>query len=191
MTIKILGGLAAGRSLFVPKGNQTRPTSVMLRRRIFDSHQDLSGFHFVDLCAGTGAMGLEAWSRGAQGVSFRESHAVSRRNLERNITEFKKNYPVEEQARKLILERGSAASWEPATDAIGDTIVFFDPPYEDHKLYKDVLKNLFSYSSLHSFWVESDRQKGLKLEQLEEFGFKARKVYEQGTSFIAVFSPDS
>ena len=191
MTIKILGGLAAGRSLFVPKGNQTRPTSVMLRRKLFDSHQNLSDIHFVDLCAGTGAMGLEAWSRGAESVRFRESHNLSRKNLERNIQEIKKHFPEETQKRPLIFERGSATQWQAPSDAMGETIVFFDPPYEDHKLYKDVLKNLFSNSSLNSIWVESDRQKGLTLAQVEEYGIKARKVYEQGTSFIAVFSPDS
>lgn len=136
-------------------------------------------------------MGLEAWSRGALSVAFRESHSLSRKNLERNIADFKKFYPDEIETRRILLERGSAAAWQGRSNAVGETIVFFDPPYEDHKLYKDVLRKLFSMSNLAMIWVESDRQKGLTLDSIEEHGLKAQKVYEQGTSFIAVFSPGS
>ena len=58
MSIKILGGFARGQVLAVPKTDSIRPTSVMLRRRIYDFFQDLDGFYFLDICAGSGAMGF-------------------------------------------------------------------------------------------------------------------------------------
>jgi 16S rRNA (guanine966-N2)-methyltransferase len=59
MALKILQGEAKGLSLVAPSSG-TRPTSVLLRRKVFDAHQDMSDSIFIDCCAGTGAMGLEA-----------------------------------------------------------------------------------------------------------------------------------
>jgi hypothetical protein len=75
MSIQILGGLARGRTLDVPTGNLIRPTSVMLRRRLFDARQDMSSFHFYDLCSGSGSVGIEAWSRGAEALFLNEKNA--------------------------------------------------------------------------------------------------------------------
>ena len=66
MSVKILGGFARGLNLLVPKGDLIRPTSIMLKRRVFDFFQRMDDKIFIDLCAGSGAVGLEAWSRGAQ-----------------------------------------------------------------------------------------------------------------------------
>lgn len=68
MAINILGGHAKGHALFVPPTSITRATTVMLRRKFFDAHQDLTNCLFIDLFAGSGAMGLEACSRGAERV---------------------------------------------------------------------------------------------------------------------------
>ena len=75
MSVKILGGPLKGLDLKVCDSKTLRPTSVMLRRKIFDSHQNLEGFFFVDACAGTGAVGIEAFSRGAQKSYFFENNS--------------------------------------------------------------------------------------------------------------------
>ena len=73
MTVKILGGVARGFPLALPRSDLTRPTSVLIKRKLFDWRQDLSGHTFIDLCAGSGAMGFEALSRSADKVVLVDS----------------------------------------------------------------------------------------------------------------------
>ena len=77
MSISILGGVAKGAKLATPSSHNTRPTSVLLKRRLFDSHQSFEGIEFYDICAGSGSMGIEAMSRGAEKVIFVESNQMA------------------------------------------------------------------------------------------------------------------
>jgi 16S rRNA (guanine966-N2)-methyltransferase len=74
---RIIGGTAGGRRLATPKGDQTRPTSDRVREALFSALDSwagsLHGLRFLDLYAGSGAIGLEAWSRGAAAVTLVES----------------------------------------------------------------------------------------------------------------------
>ena len=101
MSVKVLGGWAKGFSLKVPQGDQVRPTSVMLKRRVFDSVQNLEGTIFIDGCAGSGAMGIEAWSRGASEVHLLEKSPKVYRNLEENVKRLEDKYPEEATNRLL------------------------------------------------------------------------------------------
>ncbi|MDP3892016.1 16S rRNA (guanine(966)-N(2))-methyltransferase RsmD [Nocardioides sp.] len=73
---RIIGGAAGGRRLSTPRGQLTRPTSDRVREALFSSLEawsgSLDGLRFLDLYAGSGAVGLEAWSRGAGVVTFVE-----------------------------------------------------------------------------------------------------------------------
>jgi 16S rRNA (guanine966-N2)-methyltransferase len=73
---RIIGGVAGGRRLQTQRGTQTRPTSDRVREALFSSIESwcgsLSGLRFLDLYAGSGAVGLEAWSRGAGVVTLVE-----------------------------------------------------------------------------------------------------------------------
>jgi 16S rRNA (guanine966-N2)-methyltransferase len=85
---RIVAGVAGGRRLLVPaKG--TRPTSERVREALFsalESSVDLDGAHVLDLYAGSGALGLEALSRGAASVTFVESDRGALDVLRRNVT---------------------------------------------------------------------------------------------------------
>jgi len=74
---RIIGGRAGGRRIATPKGEATRPTSDRVREALFSAIEarcgSLEGLRFLDLYAGSGAIGLEAWSRGAGHVTFVES----------------------------------------------------------------------------------------------------------------------
>ncbi len=189
MTIKILGGLAKSRSLFIPKGKTTRPTSVLLKRRVFDAYQSLEGYSFVDLCAGSGAMGIEAWSRGASEVILVENHIQAIRCIEQNIKVIKEYYPDEWKERPIKLVKGQAENWSGLKGLAqkSESIYFFDPPYEDHKLYERVGLPLLEKRRDYEVWIESDKQKGLKEDYWHEQGFFPQKVYSQGTSYLAIF----
>ncbi|MBR2364703.1 MAG: RsmD family RNA methyltransferase, partial [Lentisphaeria bacterium] len=84
--MEIAGGIARGTVLEVPGGMDVRPTSIRARRALFDSLGDLSGKRVCDLFAGSGALGLEAVSRGAAGLVSVEaapsSIAVIRKNMQ-------------------------------------------------------------------------------------------------------------
>jgi len=85
--MRVIGGTARGRRIQAPRGRRTRPTSDYLREVLFDLlAQQVSGRTFLDLYSGTGAVGIEALSRGAAKAVFVESDraalAILRRNLE-------------------------------------------------------------------------------------------------------------
>ncbi|AUN97217.1 hypothetical protein DOM21_15575 [Bacteriovorax stolpii] len=195
MSLKILGGFARGQVLAVPKGDLIRPTSVMLRRRIYDFYQDMDGVTFVDLCAGSGAMGFEAWSRGAFRIYLNEVNRHVLKTLEENRENLlvrnhhKKNGEIlcsHFPAEKLIKQ--FRVDYEKLTDAQKEeTVIFLDPPYSEKNIYIDVIKYLQAEPWFFGqLWVESDPKKGIPKEALSDMGLKAEKIYEQGDSYIFV-----
>ena len=189
--------MAKGKYLTVPKGGILRPTSVQLRRRLFDSQQDWRGKVVFDLCAGTGSIGLEAWSRGAQEVFFVESSPRVLSALKKNINDFKKHFANEKGVPSLHVQkahlpsslrqlRSRYESWEKERQE--RTVFYLDPPYEKHKLYEAVGDFLFVQNWFRGklYW-ESDEQKGIKQEKLiNRFG-PPTQIFIQGTSYLALF----
>jgi 16S rRNA (guanine966-N2)-methyltransferase len=192
MSIRILGGLAKSRSLFVPKGQTIRPTSVLLKRRIFDSIQDLSPYCFWDLCAGTGSIGLEAWSRGARKVFLQESKKEVFRYLKKNAEEIQKGYQEEALKRPISVSCMNVEKWFSSLGScagLGNDIFFLDPPYELHNLYKNIgLGLLGMLDESQQLWIESDKDKGLPLEFWTQQGHEPHKVFKQGGSYLALFA---
>lgn len=126
---RIVGGAAKGRRLVVPPRG-TRPTSDRAREALFNSLAgllDLDGARVLDLFAGTGAVGLEALSRGAASATFVESDRAVSEFLRRNIASVG-------LAGAEIHRRPVTAYLGSGTDEPFD-LVFADPPYaleEDH-----------------------------------------------------------
>jgi 16S rRNA (guanine966-N2)-methyltransferase len=87
--VRVIAGSSRGRPLAVPAGSATRPTSDRVRESIFDilgSLLDLEGTDVVDLFAGSGALGVEALSRGAASVTFVENSLAAVKVVEANVT---------------------------------------------------------------------------------------------------------
>ena len=85
--MRVTGGILRGRLIKAPKGEEVRPTQDMVRQAVFSSLAErIPGASFLDLFAGTGAVGLEAWSRGAAHIDWVEGGAkvfpVLQSNLE-------------------------------------------------------------------------------------------------------------
>jgi 16S rRNA (guanine966-N2)-methyltransferase len=124
--MRVIGGIARGRRIQAPHGRRTRPTSDYLREVLFDLlTQQVRGSTFLDLYAGTGAVGIEALSRGAARAVFVENDrpalAMLRRNLE--ASGFLERGEVIPMDVLRFLRR--AASGLPAFD-----LIFLDPPYQ-------------------------------------------------------------
>ena len=121
---RIIGGVAGGRRLSMPRGQATRPTSDRVREGLFSSlGGDLTGRSFLDLYAGSGAVGLEAASRGATAVVLVERDARAVVVLRGNV-----------QAIGLpgVVVRAEAVSRFLAEQPMaGFDVVFLDPPYVD------------------------------------------------------------
>lgn len=122
---RIIAGSAGGRRLETPKGDRTRPTSDRVREALFSAIESwagsLQGLRVLDLYAGSGAIGLEAWSRGAEAVLFVEVDGQTADLITRN-------------ARTIGCESGRvrrtsvSAALASGADAPYD-LVFSDPPY--------------------------------------------------------------
>ena len=89
MNLRIAGGLLKGRVLKTPDSDTTRPTTGMLRQAVFNICQDwMPEARFLDLFAGSGAMGFEAISRGASFVTFVESDSRASQIIRDNAEAF-------------------------------------------------------------------------------------------------------
>jgi len=85
--VRVIAGELGGRRLHAPRGLSTRPTSDRVREALFMALEPLAGLFVLDLFAGSGALGIEALSRGAERVGFVESDARARVVLERNLND--------------------------------------------------------------------------------------------------------
>ncbi|HSI89137.1 MAG TPA: 16S rRNA (guanine(966)-N(2))-methyltransferase RsmD [Pyrinomonadaceae bacterium] len=123
--MRIIAGEYRGRVLKSPPDNRTRPTSDRLRETLFNVlAPDISPeTRFLDLCAGTGAIGIEAISRGAAHVTFVDKSRRACALIEENLDTLE---IPEQQTDVLAL---SAENFTGRQHAHGWDIVFFDPPY--------------------------------------------------------------
>src|SRR5262245_8461142 len=122
--VRVIAGELGGRRLTAPRGRSTRPTSDRVREALFMALEPLAGVRVVDLFAGSGALGIEALSRGAVHVDFVESDRLARAALAANLS----TLGLEARARvwPLSLPRGLARIGEALRAA---DLVLADPPY--------------------------------------------------------------
>lgn len=122
---RIVGGTAGGRRLAVPAGRDTRPTSDRAREALFSALEartgGLTGTRALDLYAGSGAVGLEALSRGAVRAVLVESDPKAVRVLQQNVATL--GLP----GAQVIARPVAAVLAEPAPESFD--VVFADPPY--------------------------------------------------------------
>ena len=126
--LRVSGGEARGRRLKAPKG--IRPTQGLVKQAIFNLvGPGIEGAHALDLFAGSGALGIEALSRGAAGVTFVDHQARGLAILRQNLDLL----GLKERARVV---RGDVVRWlEASPDLVRRAgLVFLDPPYDDSVL---------------------------------------------------------
>ncbi len=189
MSVKILGGVARGYPLVTPKSDSTKPTSIMIKRKLFDWRQHMDDFVFVDLCAGSGAMGLEALSRGSQKVLLNDSMRGAFLTLKDNKEKIEKAFKFDPSMIKVTnLDAKNWVAKELAYELpeTANVILFFDPPYENHALYFDTIKSLKESGFQGELWVESDRLLGPKMDVISGLFHSVIKKIEQGDHFVVV-----
>lgn len=122
--MRVIAGEFGGRRLEAPRGLGTRPTSDRVREALFMSLGDLEGLNVVDLFAGSGALGIEALSRGARFADFVETAREPRATLARNLAAL----GLEARARVWPLRLPGALS-RLAAPLAAAALVLADPPY--------------------------------------------------------------
>jgi 16S rRNA (guanine966-N2)-methyltransferase len=125
--MRIIAGSHKGRRLLSPATNDVRPTSGRVKEALFSILRDrIGGSTMLDLFSGTGAIGIEALSRGAARVTFVESHPISLRLLQANLTQcrFSENTEIYPGEARAFLQHA-------ARHGLAFDVIFADPPYRD------------------------------------------------------------
>jgi 16S rRNA (guanine966-N2)-methyltransferase len=120
--MRIIAGTHGGRELIAPKGRATRPTSDRVREALFSILGDVSDLRVLDLFAGSGALGIEALSRGAGQATLVDSAAPAVAAIRRNLEALGVHAEVVRQSAQRFVEAASR-------DARQYDLVFLDPPY--------------------------------------------------------------
>jgi 16S rRNA (guanine(966)-N(2))-methyltransferase RsmD len=122
--VRIIAGERKGHTIYAPKGLDTRPTSDRVRENVFNIVAPwVEGARVLDLYAGSGAMGLEALSRGAANVVFMESEPGAVRAIERNLEKLRLT-----GARVVRADAATGLGQETTAGRKYD-LVLADPPY--------------------------------------------------------------
>jgi len=122
--VRIIAGERRGARLVAPAGRETRPTGDRAREALFAMLGDVAGLRVLDAFAGSGALGLEALSRGAAHATFWETSAEALRAVRANVAAL--GYDERSTVRRADAVRRMAAE---AAQAAAYDLILLDPPY--------------------------------------------------------------
>jgi 16S rRNA (guanine(966)-N(2))-methyltransferase RsmD len=149
--MRVIAGTYRSRPLVAPRGDSTRPTSDRLRETLFNILSPrMEGCRFADLYAGTGAVGIEALSRGAAHVWFTEKAEPALAAIRANLRALKigGGFTIEDRGTGALLERLAKLAQKAASDSVVPGIqldvVYLDPPWEAEPEYANTLHLLGS-----------------------------------------------
>jgi 16S rRNA (guanine966-N2)-methyltransferase len=173
--IRIIGGQYKRTKLPVPDKPGLRPTPDRVRETLFNwLGQDLSGWHCVDVFAGTGALGFEAASRGAAEVLVCEQDAALVMQL--------KSLKSRLAADMVRVERGDGINWLTRLPARSQQLVLLDPPF-DSGLFESALKSCVAVLADPGF-VYLESPKAWSDEALLPFGLKVHRSSKAGAVYF-------
>lgn len=184
--MRVIAGRFRSRALTAPRGLKTRPTSDRLRETLFNViAQRIAGSRFVDLYAGSGAVGIEAISRDAELVWFAESAAPALKTVRENLASLgiADGFQIDGKGAMPLLE-------SLARNSVTVDLIFLDPPYEEEKEYSRVL----SYLGMEGARILADDARVIaehraKLDLAEGYGALERvRVLKQGDAALSFYA---
>jgi 16S rRNA (guanine966-N2)-methyltransferase len=182
--MRIIAGTYRSRVLAAPPGMATRPTSDRLRETLFNVlAARIAGATFLDLYAGSGAVGLEALSRGAASITFVERAQPALKTLRANLA----SLGIE---REFRVHTGPVAAFLRSGRGVAFDLVFLDPPYDHSAEYGSTLGLLGGASAdvmaPGAIVIAEHRRK----ERLEDrYGTLARtRLLEQGDAALSLYA---
>lgn len=181
--MRIISGTAKGRKLFAPTGDETRPTSDKIRGSVFNIiGQRVFDAQVLDLFGGTGALSLEAISRGAEHAVIVDASRAAMQMIERNA----QNVAKEEFSNRISLLKSDYRS---AIGLLEDRVfdlIFLDPPYRMVDAYADALLRLKSGGHIHGdTLIVMERLKSASVPLPEDFSAFDTRIYgETAVDFV-------
>ena len=182
MSVRVIGGDAKGRLLKSPIGQRTRPTSNLVRSAIFSMLEPyLDSARVLDLFSGTGALGVEALSRGAEWVDFFETDPRQCFAIKANLKLL--NYAAFSDVHRAPAERAMTISAGPYD------VILMDPPYSYVSL-EQLLEKVGNSSLCHVgsvVAVEHSHRQGLPLEV---DGLRLIKQRRYGETMVTIYQQE-
>ncbi len=184
--MRITGGQWRGRQVSVPKGRDIRPTADKVRQAVFNSLQryDLpQDAQVLDFFAGTGVLGLEALSRGAQFATFIDTSPAALECCRQNVA------ALGAEAQTKILKKDSTRLGDTALNYLPATLAFLDPPYRQGfvlpALMVAVKRGWLAAGALCV--IECEKDETLYLPEV--FALLKRRLYGDTQIVIARYGP--
>lgn len=176
----ITSGKYRGFKLKTPKGLSTRPTSSKIKQAVFNICRNyLPGSYFLDLFAGSGAMGLEALSEGAAFAFFIENNKIALSCIKENIKSLKLEEKAKVQTDISSLKKSSFKF----------DLVYIDPPYkfyEDKAFIQNILNSLENFLQNDAvIFLEAPFSKDMSIDEIKHF--KHESIRKYGTSCLLIF----
>jgi 16S rRNA (guanine966-N2)-methyltransferase len=189
--MRVIAGTYRSRLLVAPSGLATRPTSDRLRETLFNILAGrVDGARFADLYSGSGAVGIEALSRGARHVSFAEKATAAVAAIRANLASLniRQGFHIETRGVSAALRQGSGPSISMPWD-----LVFLDPPYKAASARADTLMTLGQQAAVllaPNALVVVEHQAGRGAEDLaERYGALARyRIVERGDAALSFYA---
>jgi 16S rRNA (guanine966-N2)-methyltransferase len=159
VAVRVVAGRFGGRSLVAPRGHATRPTSDRVREALFSILVSVEGLRVLDLFAGSGALAIEALSRGAAYAVLVDSSPAAVAAIRRNLSAVGADAEVRRQPALTYLGRARS-------DGRQYDLVFLDPPYRHASTLGQELSEALGpvLAPGARVVVESDRRAPLDLE---------------------------
>jgi 16S rRNA (guanine966-N2)-methyltransferase len=191
--MRVIGGTYRSRRLIAPRGLATRPTSDRLRETLFNILATrIEGAVFADLYAGSGAVGIEALSRGARLVYFVDNAAPAVAAIRENLAalEIRSGFKIESGSVSGALRRLSESSPDAGPDE-RCAIVFLDPPYAAADAYARTLTSIGQHADsllTPSGIVVAEHGRKMQPPLAESYGPLQRyRVLEQGDAGLSFY----
>lgn len=178
--MRIVGGKYRHRLIVFPDDIHTRPTKDRIREAIFSALGDISDTTVLDLYAGSGAMGLEALSRGAKKAYFVDISPFAIKAIKENVDSLKLN----DDEYRIIKDKDINALDSFKNQKQKFDIVFLDPPYEEGEYQKII--NLLLYNDLlnECAIIVIEANHDVKLENIE---YQKKKEYHYGEIQVCIY----
>jgi 16S rRNA (guanine966-N2)-methyltransferase len=185
--MRVIAGKYRSRPLRSLRGMDIRPTSDRLRETLFNvltagNPAALEGSVWLDLFAGTGAVGIEALSRGAKQVYFVEASAAAAGVILENLRSLGIT-----SGFKLLQDKLPHAFWRMAREHVAADVIFIDPPYQMQDAYRETLRALAESPAVWAMsMVIAEHEK--KFDPGEEFGELRRfRKLAQGSAALSFY----
>jgi len=181
--MRIVAGQYRGRLLRTLRGQDVRPTSDRLRETLFNIlAPQIAGSRFLDLCAGSGAVGIEALSRGSSDITFVERYRLACSMIRKNL----ESLGIERNAA-VVCRDAEAAVKSLAGQGAQFDIIFFDPPYAS-TIHRSVLELIARGHLLAEDGIVVVEHRAKVPLESEFAGLKVYRQIKQGESALTFMS---